>query len=102
MQLCRALEQIEQWTKRPSIARDQQAEYQKELKKLRGRLALLQERRETTSALDAFTPRQRTLLSEVFHSIYDSQPDIEKAQEMVDRILKRLARTLKHGSKTRS
>lgn len=101
LQLGRDLEQIEQWTKRPSIGRDQQAEYQKELKRLRGRLARWQERRETSSALDAFTPGQRSLLSEVFHSIYETQPDIEKAQEMVDRILKRLSKSVKNRAKKR-
>lgn len=101
MQLGRDLEQIEQWTNRPSISRDQQEPYQEEIKKLRGRLARVQEHRETNSALDAFTPAQRSLLSEVFHSIYELQPDIERAQEMVDRILKRLSRAQRNGSKKR-
>ena len=102
VQLGQDLEQIEQLTKRPSISRDEQDEYQKCIKKLRARLVRLQDHRETSSALDAYTPGQRSMLTEVFHSIYESQPDIERAQEMVDRILKRLAKTLKRGSKKRT
>lgn len=98
-QLGRDLEQIDQWTKRSAIGHDQQEAYHKDIKKLRGRLARLQEHRETSSALDAFAPGQRSLLSEVFHTIYESQPDIEKAQEMVDRILKRLSKAQNKGSK---
>ncbi|MCL2658968.1 MAG: ATP-binding protein [Acidobacteriaceae bacterium] len=102
VQLVRDMEQIEQWIKRASISNDRQDKYQKVIKKLRKRLAHVQDRSGTSSALNTFTSGQRSLLIEVFHSIHESQSDIEKSQEMVDRILKRLARTFKRGPKRRN
>lgn len=88
------LEQIGRMVMRSAVPREQQTEYQKSASRMKQRLLRLKDRTGQRSALDAFTPGQRQIIGEVLRSIYRADPDLERAQSLVDRILKRLSKTL--------
>lgn len=94
VQTSQELEQIGRMAMRSAVPREQQPEYQKKISRMKQRLLRLKDRTGGRSALDAFTPAQREIISEVFRSIYRADPDLERAQSLVDRILKRLSKTL--------
>ncbi len=94
-QLDRDIQQIERLARRSVIAADQQIGYERRIKLLRQRLVRARDSRARRSGLEQFTPSQRIVLTEVLHSIYRAQPDLQTAQDLVDRILKRLSKTLK-------
>jgi len=93
-QLDRDLSRVQRLTMRPGIDADQQKIYQQQIKRLGQRLSRTATAAIGRTALAAFTPTQQTILSEVLQSIYATDPDPERSQLLVDRILKRVARAL--------
>ena len=93
-QLIQDLDHVQRLASRSVISPDQQSRYQKRIRRLQQRAQQLKHSDNRQSALDAFTPAQRMILSEVLKSIYRGHSDINQAQALVDRILKSVAKTL--------
>ena len=87
-QLAKDLDQLQRLSTRSPIAADQQLSYKALIKRLRQRLFKATRDGNGKSPLDSFTPAQRSIIGEVFNAIYAAHSDIEKAQLLIDRILK--------------
>jgi len=93
-QLSKDLEHLERLSNRSPITPDRRLAYHGRIKRLKQRLLRSKRSGNDRSALDGFTPMQRSLLGEVFNAIYATHADVQKAQEIVDRILKRVTKSL--------
>lgn len=104
-QLSKDLERLQRLSNRSPITPDRQLAYQGRIKRLRQRLFRSKRSGNGRSALDGFTPMQRSVLGEVFNAIYAAHADVEKAQAIIDRILKRVTTSLgsrKRGSRKKT
>jgi hypothetical protein len=87
-----SLDQVQRLSLRSGVNADQRLRYQTQIKRLRQRILRLSASRPTTGLLANFTPAQRTILTEVFSTIYQATDDVQKAQSLVDKIVYRLSR----------
>lgn len=86
------LDNLQRLSSRASISADQQVRYQGKIKRLRHKALKLSLNRGGDATLSRFTPSQRSVLAEVFNTIYQSTEDLQRAQSLVDKILGRLKR----------
>ena len=84
------LDSLQKLSTRPGINTEQQSRYQAQIRRLRQKLLKLNAGASKHSVLSQFKPDQRSMLAEIFSVIYQSSEDLQRAQVMVDRILKRL------------
>ena len=99
--LAAELDQLHRLSSRPSISPARRLLYEQKIAHLRRRVVRLTARGGTRSALDGFTPMQRSILTEVFAAIYGSHADLYKAQSLIDRIVARLNRKLPTKKRSR-
>jgi hypothetical protein len=86
------LDHLQRLCSRPSISADQQVRYQGKIQRLRHKALKLGLNRGGDVILSRFTLSQRSVLAEVFNTIYQSTEDLQRAQSLVDKILGRLKR----------
>jgi hypothetical protein len=86
---------------RPTIALGQQLDYQARIAKLRRSLVRAGSTKREIKSLEAFAPKQRALLMEVFDTIYKGNNDVVEAQKLVEQILKRVSRLNSKIDRTR-
>jgi len=86
------LDRLEGLSLRSGIDKDQQIRYQQQIKRLRQRSLRSNVAERNDSVLAHFKSAERTILIEVFNTIYESSDDIGRTQEILDRILSRLKR----------
>lgn len=91
----RELDRLQRLAARSIVGPDKQKEYQLKLARLNSRLAAIEKQAATGSILKGFSPAQQTILSEVLRSIYTGDNDLQRAQLLVDRILKRVRKAVK-------
>lgn len=93
-QVVQELARIQRLAARSIIGPEKQREFQKKLSRLKTRLAAVEKQAATGSTLEGFTPTQQAILSEVLRSIYTGDHDLQRAQLLVDRILRRVRKAL--------
>jgi molecular chaperone HtpG len=95
------LDHLLRQTGRVGIEGDQKRRYQRQINRLKKRLARSAVAPSEARALMNFRPMQRALLADVFNSIYQSVGDLKEAQSLVDKIVLRLDQRHRAVKKTR-
>src|SRR5205807_1393396 len=98
VKLGNALDHLQKLSSRAGISPEQRLDYQGQIKRLRQRLLKLNTKQRGEAVFANFTPTQRTILSEVFSTIYQSTDDLQKAQALVDKIISRFSRKRASGN----
>lgn len=98
-QVERDLNQVQRLSNRSVITPDRQITYHRRIKNLRQALLRSRQRSQDRSALMAFTPVQRSVLTEVFAAIYGTHQNLLSSQTLIDKILTRLNRRLPERSR---
>jgi hypothetical protein len=87
-----ALDHLQRLSCRAGVGADQQVRYQRQIKRLRQRVLRINVAQRGEHIFINFTPTQRTILSQVFNTIYQSTDNLQRAQKLVDTIISRLNR----------
>jgi hypothetical protein len=87
------LDLLQRLSARNAVATERRRGYQSKIARLNERLRRISTRSYRTNILEAFPPRQRSLLNEVFATIYRGDKSLRHAQNLIETIIARLKRT---------
>lgn len=87
-----ALDHLQRLSCRAGVGADQQVRYQRQIKRLRQRVLRINVAQRGEHIFVNFTSTQRTILTQVFNTIYQSTDNLQRAQKLVDTIISRLNR----------
>jgi hypothetical protein len=85
------LQRLQRLTAKPGISEEKKSLYEKQIRSLQDSILKTDVATSEHNLLHSFTPMQRGVLTEVFNAIYHVM-DVEKAQNLVDKLLLRLNR----------
>jgi hypothetical protein len=100
-QLESTLKQLDRLVCRAALETQRQLEYELRIKRLRQRLLKARDGRNKETIFQGYTVAQRSILKEVFNTIYQSKSNVAHAQDLIDTIVSRLNRTHRKSAKTK-